>query len=358
MQCGVKIQRTPEGYRLSQASYEEGPINSSRRKNRQEATTDREKTLLRALLGGLSWHAQQVAPHVAAEVGLLLSEVSQSSVETMITANILLSHTRSRKDHELLIHAFVEGEKLGVFTWVDAASQNRRDGRSTQGILVGIGPESMLAGDLGRISLMAWHSSKIDRICRSPGAAEAQAAVNGDDAGYFARFRWSELEYGLEDVRQADECVRRVPGCLVTDSRNVFDRLATEVLVIKGAERKTSIELLGLKESQQSTQLRVRWVHSEAQLANALTKAGPCKELELYYKMNQSRRVVEDPMMRSARRRRQDGMEPLEESKKPCEVKSLCSDVQEISNNKGVATGGDASEITRPSPAEATASEA
>ena len=83
VQCGVKILTTEEEFTLWQEQYVENlqeiPISSMRRKNRGDETNDREKTQLRALLGALSWHAQQVAPHIAAEVGLLLSEVSQSS---------------------------------------------------------------------------------------------------------------------------------------------------------------------------------------------------------------------------------------------------------------------------------------
>ena len=56
-------------------------------------------------------------------------------------------------------------------------------------------------------------------------------------------------------------------GCLITDSRNVYDKLNTEVLTVQDAEKKANLELLSVKEY-----LKVRWVHSEAQLANALTK--------------------------------------------------------------------------------------
>ena len=60
-----------------------------------------------------------------------------------------------------------------------------------------------------------------------------------------------------------------MPGCLITDSRNVCDPLRNnEVIVVKDAEPKATIELLGLKEAQLRTQLQVRWV-LEAQLSNA-----------------------------------------------------------------------------------------
>ena len=148
-------------------------------------------------------------------------------------------------------------------------------------------------------------------MCHSPGAAEALAAVNGEDTLYYARYQWSELEYGNVDVRDAQGCVSRVPGCVVTDSRNVYDKLNNEVLVVKGAEKRTDLELLGLKEAQAATGLSIRWVHSEAQLANSLTKVGNCRELELHYKTGHQRRIVEDDQMRSARKRKQEGMAPL-----------------------------------------------
>ena len=169
-------------------------------------------------------------------------------------------------------------------------------------------------GEINCVSPMAWHSRKIDRACRSPGSAETQAAVNGEDALYYLRFQWSELTYGSVDVSDPDSCVKRVPGCLISDSRNVVDKVTTEVLTIKGAEKRSNIELLAIKASQQRTGLVVRWVHSEAQLANSLTKAGGTKELELYYKMGHQWRIVEDPEMKSARKRRQSGLNPLEQA--------------------------------------------
>ncbi|OLP92132.1 Retrovirus-related Pol polyprotein from transposon TNT 1-94 [Symbiodinium microadriaticum] len=315
-QCGVQIQRTSTGFELSQPSYLDGMVEISvpaaRKKESSSPTTDREKSKLRALLGGLSWHAQQVAPHTAAEVSLLLSEVNQSTVNTIAKANQLFWNTKARKDHRMMIHAFSEDEPLALYAWVDAATDNRPDGSSTQGIFVGVGPESLLQGSLGGISPVAWHSSKIDRACRSPGSAETQAAVNGEDALFFARFQWSEMLYGIQDLRAHEEVARRVPGCLITDSRNVYDKLATEVVVVKGKEKRSNIELLSIKQSQYATGLHVRWVHSEAQLANALTKVGNARELELFYRMSHQWKIVEDDFMRSARKRREQGLKPLE----------------------------------------------
>ncbi|CAE7707318.1 RE1, partial [Symbiodinium sp. CCMP2456] len=97
-----------------------------------------------------------------------------------------------------------------------------------------------------------------------------------------------------------------VPGCVITDSRNVYDKLATAMFSINGAEKKANIELMGLKAAQECTGVLLRWVHSEAQLANALTKAQEHKELELYYRTQHQWRIVEDAEMKSARKRKNE----------------------------------------------------
>ena len=322
-QCGVQIQRQGKSFHLSQRHYLDGvpeiPVNSSRRKNPSESTTSWEKSQLRALLGAMSWYAQQVGPHVSADVGLLLSEVNSSTVSTLIRANTLLSNTKARKAHHMIIHHFPDSTSLGLYAWVDASSQNRVCGGSTEGLFIGMAPLSLLQGEVCAVSPMLWHSHKIDRVCRSPGAAETQAAVtqaavNGEDHLYYLRYQWSEMLHGPVDTKAPDEAVKKVVGCVISDSRNVYDKLQTEVVAIKGAEKRSNIELLSLKEAQHRTQVQVRWVHSEAQLGNALTKAGGGHELELFYRMGHQWRIVEDSLMRSARRRKTDGLSPLQTS--------------------------------------------
>ena len=318
VQCGVKVSRHNDGFSLSQEKYVEEipeiPINSSRRKDPKAITTGWEKTQLRALLGALSWHAQQVAPHISAEVGILLSEVNTSTVHHLTQANMLLQSTRARKNHQMLIHGFDPMMDLGVYAWVDAASQNRHDGGSTQGVFIGLAPVSLLKGEVCPVTPISWHSHKIDRVCRSPGAAETQAAVNGEDQMVYARYQWSEIMYGNVDTKDPDSTVKKVLGCVISDSRNVYDKLQTEVLSIKGAEKRANLELLALKESQLRTNVHIRWVHSEAQLANTLTKANGGREMELYYRMGHQWRIVEDDRMRSARKRKSEGMSPLEQA--------------------------------------------
>ena len=140
-QCGDVVEQTNEGFELSQPTYLENlheiNICASRKKDRSQATSDKEKSQLRALLGGISWHAQQVAPYLAADVSLLLTEVSRSTIETVVKANILLNTAKSRQKQKMKIHAFREEDDLTMVMWVDAANANRADGGSTQGLFPG-----------------------------------------------------------------------------------------------------------------------------------------------------------------------------------------------------------------------------
>ncbi|CAE7292450.1 RE1 [Symbiodinium sp. KB8] len=204
--------------------------------------------------------------------GFSLSQPSY--LEGISEIGVNATRRKARSQHKMLIHGFTPDVELGLVAWVDAASQSRVDG----------------------------------------GASEALAAINGEDNLYYARFQWSELLYGKLDLRHPDLAVRKTFGCLVTDSRNVYDKMTNEVVVVKGAEKRTSIELLGLKEAQRRTDVIIRWVHSEAQLANSLTKTNGLKELEMFYRMGHRWRIVEDEQMQSARRRKEQGLLPLSQT--------------------------------------------
>ena len=131
-QCGVEIKQMDDySYQLSQPKYAERikeiPVPATRKREVNSPTTDWERSQLRAALGALSWHAQQVSPHISAEVGLLLSEVTESTVETILKTNKLVYATRVRKEHKIWIHSFSENMELGLYMWCDAAGQNRSD---------------------------------------------------------------------------------------------------------------------------------------------------------------------------------------------------------------------------------------
>ena len=91
-----------------------------------------------------------------------------------------------------------------------------------------------------------------------------------------------------------DQGVSEVPGVLISDSKNLFDRLNQTVLTLKGAEKRIDIETLCLKESMSSTSLKVRWVNGDSQLANSLTKENELHQLFEYLRREGQWRIVYD----------------------------------------------------------------
>ena len=287
-QCGVFIQRMKDGgFQLSQKQYvddlKEIGISAERRKMSDAPTTDREKSKLRAALGALSWHAQQVGPHVSAAVSLLLSQVNCSNVKHMVEVNKVIHQVKSNRNHSLRIHGGLRVADMVVAGWADASGQNRVDGKSTQGLVIGITHRDLVHGSMCPVSLVSWQSNKISRQCRSPGAAESLAAIDCEDLMYAVRLQLYEMQGGVVQVRRTAQHVFMIPAVLVTDSTNVYDRLNNEVYVPKGPERRVALEMLGLKDAIQETGLHLRWVNSDAQLANSLTKDNEPQQLQRFY---------------------------------------------------------------------------
>ena len=306
VQCGVRVKKTQQGFELDQVRYLEEiqPISVSkeRRKEVKEETTDHEKTELRGLLGALSWHTSQVAFRFAAYTSLALSDVSKSTVQELLDANGLLQKMKAAVKEPLKIFGFQDREVPQVYCWCDASSQNRNDGSSTKGIFIGMSGEKLLKGEVDAISPWFWQSGKIDRICRSPGSAEARAAIDAEDALYLLRYQWSEIQGHTPDVHSPDLHVKRAVGVLITDSRNVYDHLERPYITPKGAQRRVDLELLTLKESQNCTGLCVRWVNSQAMLANSLTKRGEDFQMTKFVQLNQVWKIVNDDMFSGKKR--------------------------------------------------------
>ena len=60
------------------------------------------------------------------------------------------------------------------------------------------------------------------------------------------------------DAWSSELLIKQVLGVLVTDPRNVYDRVDKPYITPKGASKKIDLDMLALKESQTSTNLQVR----------------------------------------------------------------------------------------------------
>ena len=105
------------------------------------------------------------------------------------------------------ISPFKEREKPQVYCWTDACSQNRHDGSSTKEMFIGMSGKKLEHGEIDKVSPWYWQSGKIDCVWRSPGSAEARAAIDAEDSMFMLRFQWSEILKNTANLHDIDSHV-------------------------------------------------------------------------------------------------------------------------------------------------------
>ena len=286
-QCGVRILQHAD-FGITEAfvsDIQEIRISRDRSRHPSQETSDYEKHQLRAELGSLSWFTGQTGFAFSLDVGILLSSITSSTVDIILKTSKLVRDVRSNPG-QLQIHSFAGASRLESVCWADAAWANRPDQKSsTEGIVIGFSSPDLIGGKMAPVSLMFWRFGKIDRTCRSPACAEPKGVANGEDDLYHIRYLWAEMTHPQELLEglHPDSVVVQTPGTLVTDSTNVWHKLSKDTLVIKGAEKRSHLEAIALKESQENTNLQLRWVHSDAMLANSWTKTSEKWQVQLLF---------------------------------------------------------------------------
>ena len=167
-------------------------------------------------------------------------------------------------------------------------------------------------GDECGVTALSWKSSKIDRVCRSPPAAEVIAVSNAEDEAVLVRLTLAELQGVEVDIKNPWEAVRQVPAVVLTDSKDLYDKMLATEKLMTGKEKRTSIELLALEHNTRTCDTQLRWVHSDAMLANSLTKGNELHQLQLYFDSGCRWRIVHDDKFMSAKKRRAKGQPALD----------------------------------------------
>lgn len=280
--CGIRIkEQTDFSFGLDHSTFVES-IEQIEYKNRPDydLITEDERTQLRGVLGALQWRSHQSTPMLAAKLGQLQSDITKATVETLRKANRLAREAFQDRFSSTNINQLNvrDPKEVHFVAWSDAALANRRDLSSTGGFVIVATTPEMIKGEVAPISMMAWRSAKLQRKARSSLAAEAQALADTDQELMYLRLQWAEFCGYQVNLKEPAKSAKRVPGTLVIDAKALYDVLMKKDLNSAGGGLKdkfSSLEILCLLESIESHSTLVRWVHSEAQLADAMTKPLP-----------------------------------------------------------------------------------
>ena len=305
--CGVAIREGTSEFTLDQSTYcsQIEEIKFTARDDNDLATKD-EVSQLREVLGAVQWRAYSAAPQLLVQLSMLQSMISKATVKTLKLANKLVREAYHNRFQHIRITALdgVSPEEVNFVAWSDAAVGNRPDFGSTGGYLICATTPSMLKGEVAPVSPVSWRSGRLQRVARSSLAAETQAASEAEEELMLLRLQWREMLGYDVDLKSPGKDISKVPAALVTDAKSLYDVLLKEDLNTAAAglkEKYSALELLSLSERVREGKTSIRWVNSDAQVADALTKPTLGGSLQQFLSTGRWR-LVYDPTFTSAKR--------------------------------------------------------
>ena len=273
--CGATLQKLPNGgLRLQHEKYVQKicPVTVAKGQGPDAELTSREVTSMRGLVGALQWPSTQSSPHLQASVSLAAGQVNGARVEHLNELNKTLKFAKQNADVGLNYEPLGPIEKLRIITLFDASFGSRPDGSSQGGYMVMLAPEHTLQNQEDSFHLLEWRSLKLPRVARSSLSAETQAAAHAADAtDLICRFfdHLCNPDLKLATLLQRDSVLRPV---LVTDAKALYDSYYRESVTGGVVDRRTALEIRVVKELITDLSGELRWVSSERQWADGLTK--------------------------------------------------------------------------------------
>jgi len=160
-------------------------------------------------------------------------------------------------------------------------------------------------GVQGPVNLMSWSSSKLRRVCRSSLAAGTQALAETEQELMFVRCMWQELHGSDLDIQNPGATAKLTEGILVTDAKALYDSIQQgDLPSFSSKEKYTALEVLSLVQNLQDQDTQLRWVNSDMQWADSLTKTGSQDRMGSFLQNGQRWSLAYDPNFVAAKKLR------------------------------------------------------
>eukprot|EP00434_Breviolum_minutum_P039726 symbB.v1.2.035289.t1/scaffold4713.1/size41565/3 len=248
------------------------PITIPKGRKSESPLTDYEKTKARGLLGAIQWPGAQGVPALLASASIQASEIASNKGESLTNLNKTLRFAKANSEVAFRMAKHVEKIDDGILVvFVDAAFGVRTDNASQGGYLIVHTHRDILNGKKCKYSVVSWKSFKLQRVVRSSLGAEAQAMAAAMEELYFVKLFMVMLLHPGLSVRQGQEELKKKPSVVVTDCRALYDAL-NRANVATTQDKRVAIECLVIGSMIKETGSILRWVSSERQLADGLTK--------------------------------------------------------------------------------------
>ena len=254
------------------------PVNIPKGVPPETPLTPQQIKILRAVNGSMNWLSSQSRPDLSVQTSLSQQSFPGPKIKDLRMINQAVRHARQESELSIVSQPICP-EDLTVVCHSDAGWANT--GYHTQaGYVIGFTHKDLQNAKEVDWVPACWKSFKMNRAVSSTLAAESQAMSLATGTVEWFLLLLSECLDGPMDVRLCREVLQKRRPILVTDCKSLFDHLHSPSSPTSIEDRRTSIDVIIIRESVKLMQAFVRWVPTNRMLADALTKdSGPPTDL-------------------------------------------------------------------------------
>ena len=186
-------------------------------------------------------------------------------------ANNVIRRAKQFADLEITFEP-IPIDQLRLCCHSDAAWANL--GNHTQaGYIIGFITSDLDIGKETTWTPAVWKSFRLSRAVGSTLAAEAQAMVAATGTLEWMSLLLAEAVEGIGDIREFSQHLKTRTPVVVTDCKSLYDHLVAVSSPTSVEDRRTSIDIVILRQSISRLGASIRWVPTNRMLADSLTKS-------------------------------------------------------------------------------------
>ena len=271
--CGAWYTQSPDGaIRMDMDSFAKKirPINVPKNSAPDEPLADSQVKVLRAVNGSLGWLSSQSRPDLSVQTSLSQQAFPKPKIEDFRMANQAIRRAKQHSDLGVIFKP-IEPSRITLVCHSDAAFANR--GNHTQaGYIIGFTDISLQDGQETTWCPAAWKSYRLHRAVSSTLSAESQALAVATGTTEWIMLMLAEIFDGPLTIRTCRDVLKRRRPIIVTECKSLYDHLHSPSSPTSIEDRRTSIDVVIIRESCKDMSAFVRWVPTNRMIADALTK--------------------------------------------------------------------------------------
>ena len=272
--CGTYYTQNPKtkSIKLSQKLFAESlrPATIPKGASNDTLLHEGQIKVLRAINGGLNWLASQSRPDLAVQTSISQQSFPRPTIRNLRDANNAIRRARQHKDLEITFQC-IPPENLRICGHSDAAWANRGD-HTQAGYILGFTDKSLNESAVAPWTAFLWKSYRLSRAVSSTLGAESQAMASASGSVEWVSLLLCEALDGAFAPRDGRDMLARRPPILATDCKSLYDHLVSPSAPTAVDDRRTSIDIVIIRESLRLTQGIIRWLPTNRMLADGLTK--------------------------------------------------------------------------------------